>query len=133
MPLPLAGRSPLLAAAALSLLFGCGTAAPPAPAVDAGLPPLDLALPSLCGHPGDVGNSIGVGKYCEEFSDCNGNDKAIFCVRIYDPRRLFCSLACEADGGAGVCGDHASCQCNATGCGCSPDHCVTPPDGGARD
>jgi hypothetical protein len=112
------------------LVGGCGAGAPSA-TPDAAAP--DLFSPSLCGRPGDVGNGIGVGRYCEAFSDCAGNGKATYCVRVVDPQRFFCSLPCEGDGGAGACGDGASCQCSQLGCGCTPDRCVAPPDGGARD
>ena len=55
---------------AAPLAVGCGG--------DNGSNPADMAMPDLfvlsqCGHPGDVGNSLGVGRYCTKVSDCGKN------------------------------------------------------------
>lgn len=116
-------------------LAGCGSTST--------LPPMDMAVPAdlrvgpdmavvrCCGMPGDKGNSLGVGKYCPEISDCMGNGKATICASLGgDPRYAFCLFICDpkADGG-NPCGENAQCACKDANCACTPDSCVkiTPP------
>jgi hypothetical protein len=88
---------------------------------------------SVCGHPGDQGNSLGVGKFCQSLSDCQGQE-ALLCSILGgdDPPTFFCTMSCNgADAGptdpdagpTGPCGENASCQCSTGGCGCFPDSC----------
>lgn len=89
-------------------------------------PPPDMArgpdLASACGHPGDVGNSLGVGKYCSKLSDCAGNGQATLCTILGSNDTFFCTFACS-DAASTECGEDASCQCQGTQCGCFPDAC----------
>lgn len=78
-----------------------------------------------CNDPGNTGNSVGVGKYCNDSSMCGGG--APFCATIGDPTEHFCTTPCSM--GSTTCGDGASCQCQGGQCGCVPDACVTPPPG----
>ncbi len=75
-----------------------------------------------CGHPGDQGNSIGVGKYCNSFGDCLGNSQAVLCATLGDPNAHFCTNACQ-QGDPTACGEKASCVCQGSQCGCFPDAC----------
>ncbi len=101
-------------------LGGCGGAGDPAG-------PSDLAqgpdLGSLCGHPGDVGNSLGVGKYCTKLSDCSSNTKATLCSTLGSDNEFFCTMPCMNGGPADQCGDNATCQCQGGRCGCYPNAC----------
>jgi hypothetical protein len=107
---------------ALTLLIaGCGDGSNPGTA-DLSMP--DLAFKSNCGKPGDVGNSIGIGKFCMKQSMC---DPGTVCTQLGDPDNYFCTKACSnADGGAVDCGENAHCQCDpmGRGCGCFPDACI---------
>jgi hypothetical protein len=77
---------------------------------------------TLCGNPGDVGNEIGVGKYCEGIGDCGG--EAWLCSDIGDPNTHFCTKTCEM-GSTDQCGTGAECVCNDSNqCGCTPSVCL---------
>jgi len=85
---------------------------------------------SICGKPGDTGNSFGVGKYCEEQSDCAGTAKQTLCSTLGNPRAHFCTFICDPMM-ANPCGDGATCQCDGGLCGCTPNACLgSPGDGG---
>jgi hypothetical protein len=96
----------------------------------------DSAAPfSACGHPGDKGNSIGIGKYCMGISDCPGT--APICSNIENSpgsteNTYFCVLPCNSCPTADYCGEGASCVCKSAGeCGCTPNTCsAIIPDGG---
>ena len=98
---------------------------------------VDMALLSRCGHPGDVGNSLGVGKFCtNQGPDCTGNGMATSCSALFNGQTpssddtYFCSFICDPTT-ANVCGENATCLCNSSNeCACIPTACV-PPDGGA--
>jgi hypothetical protein len=100
---------------------------------------VDMALLSRCGHPGDVGNSLGVGKFCTNTGpDCTGNGMATSCSALFNGQTpsatdaYFCSFQCTAASPPGFCGEHAQCLCNASNlCACIPTSCVPPGDGGA--
>jgi hypothetical protein len=93
--------------------------APNHTAVDA---PRDGA--SICGHVGDVGNDMGVGKYCDNFGDCLGNGAASLCAVLGDPDAHFCTKTCDM-GSTNQCGTNATCTCNASNqCGCTPNSCL---------
>ncbi|HEY2744537.1 MAG TPA: hypothetical protein VGL86_07935 [Polyangia bacterium] len=99
---------------------------------------VDMALLSQCGHPGDVGNSLGVGKFCtNQGPDCTGNGMATSCSALFNGQTpsasdtYFCSFQCHSTDPAGVCGENAACLCNSSNiCACIPTSCI-PPDGGA--
>jgi hypothetical protein len=98
---------------------------------------VDMALLSRCGHPGDVGNSLGVGKFCtNQGPDCGGNGMATTCSAILNGQTpmpsdaYFCSFQCQMTSPAGFCGENATCLCNALGCACIPTSCIPPGDGG---
>lgn len=89
----------------------------------------DLAgLPtSCCGQAGNPGNEIGVGKFCQSSTDCQGQ-LANLCVTI--PGARFCTRSCSPTGGSAQCGSGASCQCGSGNqCACVPGECLTPPPG----
>ncbi len=81
--------------------------------------------PLCCNDPGNMGNSVGVGKYCNDSSMCGGG--APSCATLGDPTEHFCTTTCTM--GSTACGQGASCQCQGGQCGCVPDVCVTPPPG----
>jgi hypothetical protein len=87
-------------------------------------PDLTFTAKSDCGHPGDKGNSLGVGKFCQKLLDCSDNVKAFLCTTIGDPNNYFCTFRCKVDAD---CGEDANCQCAAGGCGCFPNACGGPP------
>lgn len=112
---------------------------------------------STCGRPGDRGNQFGVGKYCEQLSDCPG--QTICTASVNTPstpatNSFFCTLPCTpCSGGPNACGAGAECGCSAGlgGCACVPTSCtdlwstfdpmgaclpdggMLPPDGGHPD
>jgi hypothetical protein len=75
-----------------------------------------------CGQPGDTGNELGVGKYCNGFGDCTG--MANLCANLGDPQLHFCTMVCQMGGN---CGAGAACQCQGSQCGCLPNSCLTMP------
>jgi hypothetical protein len=98
----------------------------------------DMALLSRCGHPGDVGNNLGVGKFCTNLGpDCTGNGMATMCSALFNGQTpsaddaYFCSFQCVSTDPPDVCGENAKCLCNASNlCACIPTSCVPPGDGG---
>jgi hypothetical protein len=101
-----------------------GTASPVA---DAGATPDagygDVMIPTSCGMPGEVGNSLGVGKYCTTSTDCLGNTQATLCATLGNPNMQFCTFLC-IQGDSTACGTGASCACQSGECGCVPDSCL---------
>ncbi|HXU74848.1 MAG TPA: hypothetical protein VN947_36385 [Polyangia bacterium] len=99
----------------------------------------DMAFLSRCGHPGDTGNNLGVGKFCTNTGpDCTGNGMSTTCSALFNGQTpsaddtYFCSFQCQSTDPAGTCGDNATCLCNAQNlCACIPTKCVPPSDGGA--
>ncbi len=114
-----------LAISWIAWLAACGTQT--ATPVDSG----DTMF-SACGHPGDTGNSLGVGKYCTMLDDCASNSLANICSTLgNDPSTpqldsYFCTAICSASSPAGFCGDGAACMCGTAGCGCTPTTCSVP-------
>jgi hypothetical protein len=76
-----------------------------------------------CGSPGDKGNDIGVGKYCNGITDCAGNTKAVLCATLGEPGAHFCTTQCSGAGDTS-CGTGATCSCDNGQCGCVPDKCL---------
>lgn len=98
----------------------------------------DMALLSSCGHPGDTGNSFGVGKFCKSISDCTGSGlKTNICSALGNGSTpsasdsYFCTIyPCHpSDMGPDTaeCGENADCVCAAaggnSGCACTPTSC----------
>ena len=119
----------------LCLLFvalvagGCGSD-PPKPVADLATPPgADLSVYSLCGHPGDTGNSKGVGRYCMTSTECMGNGMASVCSTLMPIQQgpvYFCTFPCDPNATTNACGENATCTCLGSGtsaCGCVPDPC----------
>lgn len=91
---------------------------------------------SNCGRPGDKGNSLGVGQFCVNISDCETNSKARLCTTFGDPENYFCTFRCSPDADPpNVCGESARCACNDKGsaCGCFPTRCDGPPSDSGSD
>jgi hypothetical protein len=107
----------LAVAAALATACGGSPSEPQDAAVD--------AFASACGHPGDTGNELGVGKFCPTLNDCTDTPDAPLCSSLGDSSTHFCTKTCDANGSADQCGTDASCTCNANNqCGCTPDACL---------
>jgi hypothetical protein len=82
------------------------------------------AFQSACGHPGDTGNEMMIGKFCQSFGDCP--QTAPLCSVIGDPTTHFCTRTCSGSGsGSAQCGTNTTCTCNASNqCGCTPNSCL---------
>ena len=93
--------------------------------VDAAVPPPpgDSALKMQCGHPGDMGNELGVGHYCDSLVDCFGL-KASLCATLGDANAHFCTKTCTTAGSTTECGTNATCECQGGQCGCTPNICL---------
>jgi hypothetical protein len=100
-------------------VIGCGgedAAKTPDAAVD--------AFQSTCGQPGDMGNELGIGKYCGSLSDCSSTPQARLCSSLGDPTTHFCTKTCPM-GSTDQCGTGAQCTCNSSNqCGCTPTACL---------
>ncbi len=111
----------LCAALAAALFMGCGgdggkSQSPDAKAVD--------AFASQCGKPGDLGNELGIGKFCASLSDCSSTAMAKLCSTIGDSTTHFCTKTCTM-GSTDQCGTATSCVCNGSNqCGCTPMACL---------
>jgi hypothetical protein len=82
---------------------------------------------SKCGHPGDPGNELMIGKFCASQSDCGSIVTAPLCSSLGDPMTHFCTKTCSSTGSAGQCGTVTTCACNAGNqCGCTPNACLGP-------
>jgi hypothetical protein len=107
-----------LFAACIALAIAACSVGTTAPSVDASTSGLD----TVCGHPGDVGNALGVGKYCSQIPDCSGQSAGI-CAILGDPNAHFCTKTCPM-GSVDACGSGATCACQGSQCGCVPDACL---------
>ena len=88
----------------------------------------DLSVYSVCGHPGDTGNSLGVGKYCMDSMDCAQPASACSTLMpIPQGPIYFCTMLCDPNATTSTCGENATCTClnanNPNLCGCVPDSC----------
>lgn len=105
------------------VIAGCGddggkSGNPDAPGADAYF--------SNCGHPGDMGNEMGVGKFCASLGDCT-NQSAPLCSSLGDRDTHFCTHTCTSTGPTTQCGTGAECTCNSDNpprCGCTPSVCL---------
>lgn len=86
-------------------------------------PPMDSGLKMQCGHPGDTGNELGVGHYCDSLVDCFGL-KASLCATLGDANAHFCTKTCTTAGSTTECGTNATCECQGGQCGCTPNVCL---------
>jgi hypothetical protein len=111
--------------------IGCGSSTP-ATAPDLSMPMSsggDMAVYSLCGHPGDTGNSLGVGHYCMDSMDCKGLQAPVCStvMPIMQGPIYFCTIQCDPNATTSTCGAGATCTCldpnNPALCGCVPDPC----------
>lgn len=81
------------------------------------------AFATTCGAPGDQGNEVGVGHFCETLTDCSELPDAPLCSNIGDETTWFCTRLCD-EGDNTVCGTGAECTCGNGGCGCTPSVCL---------
>ena len=133
-------RSILLLSLLLTGVAGCGDDTTSNAANDMAMTMVgpDMQLLSRCGHPGDTGNSKGVGKFCtNQGPDCGGNGMATLCSAITNGQTpspddtYFCTFTCTLSDPPDFCGENATCLCSGLGCACIPARCVTStPDGG---
>lgn len=91
-------------------------------------PDLHVTPTSCCGVPGNPGNELGVGKFCNDSVAC-ATVKANVCAATFAPGLTFCTMACSANAGNTQCGSGAQCQCGMGQCACVPGECVMPPPG----
>jgi len=88
----------------------------------------DLRIQSRCGQPGDTGNELGIGAYCDNSTPCTGMNTICSSIRndAANPQlnTFFCTTLCQA--GSNTCGTNASCVCEGGLCGCAPDRCPRP-------
>ncbi|MBX3154973.1 MAG: hypothetical protein KF773_03160 [Deltaproteobacteria bacterium] len=110
--------------AAFTFISGCGDSGD-SKAIDAA--PTADAFESDCGVPGDLGNELGIGKFCASLSDCSGTANAPLCSSLGDPNTHFCTKTCQMNGPPDQCGTATECTCNGGGqCGCTPSVCLGP-------
>jgi hypothetical protein len=110
---------PAISAVAIAFLIACsGGGTDPGTTVDASA----SGLETTCGHPGDPGNALGVGKYCNAIADCSGLTAGI-CAILGDPNAHFCTKTCMK-GSTDACGSEATCACQGSQCGCVPNACL---------
>jgi hypothetical protein len=116
----------------VGLAVACSTSNGSGPA-DAGgdeCSPID----SACGQPCEPGNSLGIGRFCNNVSDCQGTKIPTVCATLGVPTEHFCTAICvppDSGNDAGFptdCGENASCQCQGGQCGCFPNACFQQSD-----
>jgi hypothetical protein len=87
-------------------------------------------IDSACGQPCQAGNSLGIGKFCNNIHDCEGSKIPTLCATLGDPSEHFCTAMCSPeDAGEDAaftttCGENATCQCQGGQCGCFPNSCM---------
>ena len=84
------------------------------------------AFESECGNPGDQGNEMGIGAFCDPANqpDIHCPSTAPLCSIIGDERTHFCTKTCSM-GSTTACGTGAECTCNSSNqCGCTPSVCL---------
>jgi len=91
-------------------------------------PDLHSTPTSCCGVPGNPGNELGVGKFCQSSFDCT-SQKANICASTFAPNLTFCTTGCMMGGDPAQCGSGAVCQCANMQCACVPGECLMPPPG----
>lgn len=98
----------------------------------------EAELHSCCGQPGDVGNELGVGKFCFTDKGCKKNKDAIYCSSAEneegDHKSYFCTMPCDPANPVNTCGGGAACTCEENGaCGCAPVLCIENPGEGCDE
>ena len=114
------------------IFFGCGSSDNNGSPDLSASPPDFATLLSQCGHPGDPGNSKGVGKFCTP-SDSDCMQPAALCSAIGNGSTpsssdtYFCTEFCTV--GKTDCGENAGCFCDpgGRGCVCTPFSCTGGP------
>ena len=116
-------RTLVIAVLAMVVAYACGGGSSTPP------PPPDAAVDAFqsdCGFPGDPGNELGIGKFCDGFSDCATTTGAPLCSTAGDPNTHFCTKTCTR--GSTECGTGITCTCESEApnarCGCTPDVCL---------
>lgn len=105
----------------LAFLVACGGGETVSPD---SAPPDTEPFESDCGFPGDVGNELGIGKFCASLSDCADTQSAPLCSSLGDADTHFCTKTCDM-GSTDQCGTNTECTCNANNqCGCTPSVCL---------
>lgn len=114
-------RNRILIGVAAALFAACGGGGSDKPnMVDAAAD----AFESTCGKPGDVGNELGIGKFCASLSDCSTTPDARLCSSLGDATTHFCTKTCTM-GSTTQCGTGTMCVCNGNNqCGCTPNACL---------
>ena len=118
-------RAMWIGCALVLALCGCGG--------ESGPPDTGPMVPAdSCGQPGDMGNDIGVGRFCtRRGGECANTTGARVCLQDISPDdgQWFCTRLCTMDS---ECGTGAVCVGDARGAGCVPAECAPPPtDAGA--
>ena len=80
------------------------------------------AFQTICGSPGDEGNSLGIGRFCDSLGDCLGTPDAPLCAILGDPLAHFCTKRCDPEDDE--CGEDTACECDGDNCGCTPNACL---------
>jgi hypothetical protein len=110
-----------------AMAIGCSSSS--SNAADAGGGDECEKIDSACGQPCDPGNSMGIGKFCNNIHDCMGSPIPTLCATLGNPSEHFCTAMCspeDAGDDAGFpknCGENATCQCQGGQCGCYPTTC----------
>jgi hypothetical protein len=87
-------------------------------------PPVVDMFATKCGAPGDLGNELGIGKFCGSLGDCSTTTDAPLCSSLGDPETHFCTKTCPM-GSTDQCGTNTTCTCNSSNqCGCTPNSCL---------
>jgi len=84
------------------------------------------AFESECGQPGDMGNELGIGAFCDPGNqpDIHCPSTAPLCSIIGDETTHFCTKTCPMNSTT-ACGTGAECTCNSSNqCGCTPSVCL---------
>lgn len=122
------------AAGAVALGIGCSSSSSNDSNADGGSSDAGSCAPidsSSCGQPCDKGNSLGIGRFCNQISDCMGTMVPTLCATLGEPSEHFCTARCNPpdagpDAGNGFlsdCGENAKCACQGGQCGCYPTTC----------
>jgi hypothetical protein len=113
--------------------FACSSSSSNGGGADAGggdaPPDVVLAAPDNCVPKGFMGNSLGVGAFCDDTTTCPSSTKFLICTAYHGApsNAFFCTTPCTVDGD---CGENAFCDHHPEGSGCVPDQCGPPRDGG---
>jgi hypothetical protein len=115
----------ILITIAAAMLAACGSSSTAHKNPDAAIDSSIDAFYSTCGHPGDMGNELGIGKFCTSLGDCAGTVDAPLCSILGDQTTHFCTKTCTSGGPMNQCGTLTMCVCNGSNqCGCTPNVCV---------